>query len=122
MNENKSYTVSNYLNCSCFEQNAVELPCRHVFYVRNYNNLVLFDQSMVHNRHKVTPESVKVPEYTTNYVTEISNIDTVESVLCQPKSKKAIYNDAVRIGQEIASLICKLEPEGVIFFMKHSFF
>ena len=46
INSNK-YRIINLLQesnvkCSCYEQQSLDLPCRHIFFARNHNNLALF--------------------------------------------------------------------------------
>lgn len=52
--EARTYIVSNLIdstvNCSCYENSSLNLPCRHIFFARKSANLPLFEQNMVPNR------------------------------------------------------------------------
>ena len=48
--DHKHYVNASLNSCSCSFQKTLGLPCRHLFVVRTYLSLVVFEQSMVRER------------------------------------------------------------------------
>jgi hypothetical protein len=52
--QDKSYTINNYdldmCKCSCYQSQSMQLPCRHIFFVRNIKSLEVFSHNMVPKR------------------------------------------------------------------------
>jgi hypothetical protein len=112
INQKEPYTVndlsSNMSSCSCYEQQSLNLPCRHIFFAKKTKDLELFNSDMVPSRHRKLVELLQHNSNLTNIVVDIPNINSIESLTGGKKlSNKEMYNNSFRICQELCTLISK---------------
>ncbi|KAL7304611.1 hypothetical protein TKK_0002863 [Trichogramma kaykai] len=55
--------VATTTTCSCFDAVTMRLPCRHIFKIRDGENLKLFDESLILNRWAKEHYELKNPIY-----------------------------------------------------------
>ncbi len=80
---------------------ALNMPCRHIFFARNYYKLPLFNAGMVADRHKL---DIQIEEFEcddVNLITSIENLDNVKSLMTSSNmSDINKYNAAHRVSKK----------------------
>ncbi len=95
INQKEPYTVndlsSNMSSCSCYEQQSLNLPCRHIFFAKKTKDLELFNSDMVPSRHLKLVELLQHNSNLTNIVVDIpSSYDHMTELF---KLKQFVTND-----------------------------
>ena len=108
------YQISNlredYVSCTCYAHLSLNMPCRHIFFARNYYTLPLFNAGMVADRHKLKKQIEEFECEDVNLITSIENLDNVKSLVTSSNmSEINKYNAAHRVSQEIANTIKQLD-------------
>lgn len=103
---------SYYATCSCYDHLSTKLPCRHIFYARKHRGIGLFTIEMVPNKHRLNPTIVQAPSTCQSLVTEINNLNSVESLITSDNmNQKTKYNIAFRLAQELCNSLKYLKQD-----------
>lgn len=106
------YVYDDIAECSCYEQLSLNLPCRHIFFLRNELELELFNIHMVPTRHNIVSQIIEVNTEVRTMVTNIENINTVASMrVNKNQTEKSKYNTIFRLAQEVCNSAKYLDDE-----------
>ena len=91
------------------------MPCKHIFAVRKYLNMSIFESSMINKRWlKSTIDSTtEYPDNNTNVLFDFNIPTNISSTAQRNTTKSQSYNEVFRFTQEIAQIVMRGTPEQV---------
>jgi hypothetical protein len=123
LHDEKKYLVKNYqsdqVSCDCYENLSLNLPCRHIFFVRKWANLSLFNINMVPERHRINRSINNVLKSNVNLIAKIPAFDDHLALITSTKmTSVAKYNTFMRLAQETCQKVCKLKQSDYVKALK----
>jgi hypothetical protein len=95
---------NNLATCSCYENSALSLPCRHLFFARNELALQMFNSDMVPQRHKLKQQLVQANKPSMSLFTKVPNMNTLKSLNSgKNMTGTSKYNNMFRVCQELCN-------------------
>jgi hypothetical protein len=106
----RSYVIKNFqldsASCSCYQNQSLGLPCRHIFFAKENQNLPLFNPNMVPDTHKINLLRLEVPERDINLVSSVPDLTSIRSLVTSKNmTQKSKWDAAWRISQEFANCL-----------------
>jgi hypothetical protein len=106
----KVYTIRDLqldtASCSCYEYQSLNIPCRHLFFARSNQNVPLFNNNMIHDRHKLNLIRKDVEDTHLNLLSSVPNLENIRSfVTSKNMTQKSKWEAAWRLSQEFANCL-----------------
>jgi hypothetical protein len=106
----KSYLLKDYhldsAVCSCYHNQSLGLPCRHLFFAKENQNLPAFNMNMVPDTHKINLSLIEVEDRVINLVSSVPDLTSIRSLVTSKNmTQKSKWDAAWRISQEFANCL-----------------